>query len=336
MFALLIQLLLLIGVIVVAGTFLSKFADQFADATGFGKLLVGSILLAGATSLPELSVDVAAVRIGEVDLAMGDLLGSSLMNLLILAVLDLSIYSRGKMLSRVASAHALSAQMAIVLTGLIGIALLTTKSFPTWTFAGAHIWSWAIAAIYLLGVRVVFLDQRISVRAAEEAQPELTHTGKKILLWKVILGFAICAAVILVTGPYLAATAAEIAEKTGLGNSFVGTTLVAGITSLPELSASYAAIRLGSFDLAVGNVFGSNVFNMLLFLPLDIACSDSLFAVASPIHVVSTIAVCVATAFVVIGQLYHVEKRTRFLDPDAWSVIAVIVLGLVIVYQSSH
>jgi Sodium/calcium exchanger protein len=73
-----------------AGTLLARFADKIPELTGLGRLLVGSVLLAGATSLPELTVDTSAVRLGLADLAVGDLLGSSLMNLMILAVLDLS------------------------------------------------------------------------------------------------------------------------------------------------------------------------------------------------------------------------------------------------------
>src|SRR5688572_411254 len=71
-------------VIAGAGTALARSADRIADRTGYGRLLVGSVLLAVATSLPEMLVDWSAVRLGEVDLAVGDLMGSNLMNLLIL------------------------------------------------------------------------------------------------------------------------------------------------------------------------------------------------------------------------------------------------------------
>jgi cation:H+ antiporter len=90
------QFVLLAGAVAIAGSLLARSADRIAEATGLGRLLVGSLLLAGVTSLPELSVDIAAIRSGFVDLAAGDLLGSSLMNLLILAVFDLSVRSGKK------------------------------------------------------------------------------------------------------------------------------------------------------------------------------------------------------------------------------------------------
>ena len=85
-----LEFAILAGIVVAAGIVLAHFADRIADITRLGHLLVGSVLLAGATSLPELTVDITAIRLNMPDLAAGDLLGSSLMNLLILAVCDLS------------------------------------------------------------------------------------------------------------------------------------------------------------------------------------------------------------------------------------------------------
>lgn len=330
----LLQFVGLAAVIIAAGTVLARCADALAEITGLGRLLVGSVLLAGATSLPELTVDISAVRMNLPDLALGDLLGSSLMNLLILAGLDLTHHSRGKMLSRVAAAHALSGLFSIALTGLVGLGLLTARRAESWVLLGAHAWIWLLAVSYVLGVRMVFLDQRVAARAVADQQPaDAAPAGHMSLRWA-IAGFAAAALVILVTGPYLAKAAEEIAKLSGLGTTFVGTTLVALCTSLPELAASYAAVRLGSIDLAIGNVFGSNAFNMLLMLPLDLAFPGVLFASANPVHAVSVLATIVATCVVIMGQLYNVENRTRLVEPDAIIVIAIIIGGLAIVYYA--
>ena len=82
-----LEFLALAMVVALAGTYLARSADQIAEITRLGRLLIGSVLLAAATSLPELTVDLSAVRQGMPDLAVGDLFGSSLMNLLILASL---------------------------------------------------------------------------------------------------------------------------------------------------------------------------------------------------------------------------------------------------------
>lgn len=332
MMILTIQFALIAMVIVVAGTILAKAGDDVAEATGWGRLLIGSVLLAGATSLPELTVDLAAVRLQMADLAVGDLLGSSLMNLLILAALDLTHHSRGRMLSRMAAAHAMSGLLSIALMTLAGLALLTTENASQWNFLEVHAGIWVIAIGYLLGVRMVFLDQRIALRAATGATEPDDETHQPPSLVKSALRFAGAAIVILLVGPSLAETAGLIADQSGLGKTFVGTTLVALSTSLPELVASFAAIRMGSFDLAIGNVFGSNAFNMLLLVPLDAMHSGPLMMSVSSAHIVSVMAGVVATSVVLMGQLYHIEKRRLLIDPDAWLVIAVIFGGLSIVY----
>jgi cation:H+ antiporter len=330
----LIQFCLSALVVVIAGIQLARSTDAIAEVTGLGRLLVGSVLLGGATSLPELTVDISAVRMKMPDLAVGDLMGSSLMNLLILALLDMTTYSRGKMLSRSAAMHALSGQFSIVLTGIVVLGLLTTKSIPEYSLFGIHLWLWGIVAVYILGIRMVYLDQRWLRSVASESETNELKNGQPMSLKRATILFVICAAAIVIAGPYLASAAGEIADQTGLGKSFVGTTLLALCTSLPELVSSVAALRMGAIDLAIGNVFGSNAFNMLLFVPLDALHPHALFATVGPGHVLSGVSAIVATAVVLIGQLYHVELRTRWLEPDAVAVVLIVVGSLALVYFS--
>lgn len=321
-------------IVAAAGVVLAMAADAIAEATGLGRLLVGSLLLAAATSLPELTVDIAAVRQGAVDVAAGDLLGSSLMNLMILAVVDLARRTAPPMLSREAAAHALPATLGIALTALAGLAILTAGRLPPIAVLDIGGWAWAILIAYLLGFRMVFLDQRVSARAAADTTTTADLRPGPRSGWAA-LRFAAAAGVLLVAGPRLAATAELLAEQSGLGGTFVGTTLVAFTTSLPELVATVVAVRAGAHDLAIGNTFGSNAFNMLLFAPLDAAHPGSLFAALSPSHALTALAVVVATAVAVLGQLYHVERRTPVCEPDAWLVLLTVVGALALVYRLS-
>lgn len=332
MISLAAEFLLLATVVAGAGVVLAHAADVIAERTGLGRLLVGSIALAAATSLPELSVDIAAVRAGHSDIAVGDLLGSSLMNLLILAVIDLCRRNGRKMLSREAASHALSATLGIALTGLAGCAILAGGRVPGVEVLRISGWSWAILVAYLLGARMLFLDLRISARIAAETTQHVVREGS---LRKAVALFAVAALVLVVAGPRLAAAAHAIADRSGLGGTFIGTTLVAVTTSLPELVASLAAVRLGAPDLAIGNVFGSNAFNMTLFVALDAAQKGPLFSAVSPVHAVTAFAVVVATAIAVLGQLYHVEKRLPVIEPDALLVIGVIAGALGLVFHLS-
>ena len=328
MFGVCLQFVVAAAVVVAAGTVLTRYADAIADLTKLGRLVIGTILLAAATSLPELSVDLSAVRQGLPDLAVGDLMGSNLYNLLILAVLDLSHHSQGRMLTRTAASHALSSTLSIAMMALAGAAILVGAEA---TFASIGLGALTLPVAYALGVRVVFYDQRLAAQRRGPHQDVLVPAGKVTLL-RAALGFVAATAVILFAAPYLAEAAGRLAELSGLGNTFFGTALVALCTSLPELVATMAAVRLGAFDLAVGNIFGSNAFNMLLLVPLDLAYPGSLLAVASQTHVLTCLAAIVVTAVAVMGQLYQVEKRIHLLEPDAALVIVLVVASLVLVY----
>jgi len=338
---LLLQFLLLAGAVAAAGSVLARSADQIAEATGLGRLLVGSLLLAAVTSLPELSVDIAAIRTGYVDLAAGDLFGSSLMNLLILAIVDLSIRSGRKMLSREGAAHALSATLGIAVTSLAGLAIVTADKLPAVTILGMSGWSWAILLSYLFGARMIFINQRISARLAAESQlddgglSQGTLARKPSFLLSAIV-FGAAAVVLCFAGPklaHVAHVAGELAEETGLSGTFVGTTLVAVTTSLPELVASLTAIRMGAIDLAIGNAFGSNAFNIVLFVPLDFLHEGSIFLSMSGAHAVTAFTVVLATAIAVLGQLYHGEQRLPFIEPDAFLMLFVVLGGLFLIYS---
>jgi cation:H+ antiporter len=330
-----VQFLLSAAVIAVAGSALTRYADAIADLTGLGRLLAGSIFLAVATSLPELSVDVTAVRMGATDVAVGDLLGSSLFNLLILALLDSAYVPRWRMLSQVSAAHALSATQSIALTALAGIGILLGPRLGDAALAGVGPAVLAILLAYALGVRMVFLDQRIAAGRKEgdggNAEIVAVPAGPITLKWAV-LGYVIAAGTIFAAGPFLAVSASRLATLSGIGKSFVGTTFVAFCTSLPELVATLTAVRLGAPDLALGNIFGSNVFNMVLLVPLDLIYPGSLLSHVAPINALTCLATILVTTVAVMGQLYREERRIHLIEPDALLVIILVVAALAMIY----
>lgn len=328
----LLQFLVSALVIGVAAVFLTQYADAIAELTKLGRLLVGSVLLAGATSLPELVVDVSAIRLGAADLAVGDLMGSSLFNLLILAVLDLSLYSRGKMLSRRGAAHALSGTFSASMAALAALALLTAEMFAPYSLLGISPAVAVVALAYVAGVRLVYMDQRMAATGGGEHPPQEMPVPPGMTLTRAVVGFAACALVIVMAGPFLAGSAEKLAELSGLGRTFVGTTLVALTTSLPELVSMMAALQINAPDLVIGNVFGSNAFNMLLLLPLDVVSAEPLLAIVSQRHVITCIASILGTQVVVLGQLYQVESRKRLIDPDAWLVVLIVIAALALIY----
>jgi cation:H+ antiporter len=328
-----IQFLVCATVIVLAGFALTQFGDIISERTKLGGMFVGSVLIAGATSLPELAIDFNAVRMGAVDLAVGDLVGSSIFNLLILAVLDLTHHSRGRMFSSKSAGHALAATTSIALTAIVAVSILLGPKLGDFSFARLGPGSVLLIMVYGLGARLVFKGQSDDADARESEEREAAPPwARKLGIRGASIGYLAAAAAILAAAPFLAHAADDLAQRSGLGGTFFGSTFVALCTSLPEIVTTFVAVRMRAFDLAIGNIFGSNCFNMLCFVPLDFIDAGSLLSRASLTHAYTALCAILITAVVVMGQLYRVERRKSFVEPDAWVAIALIVGSLTGLY----
>lgn len=312
--------------IVIAAMFLAKFADGLADQTGLGQTVTGLVLMAGATSLPELSIGFSAVRMNAVDLTAGDVLGSSLINLLLLAMLDLFSRTPGRLLSRQASGHALAGIVACLMTGIVLLGILLDSPY---TFLRLGPCSWTLIITYLLCSRLLYLDHRVPV-AVTPAEAEPHHESRSMTVN--ITGFVVCAAVIFFVAPSLAHTADELALKTGLGRTFFGTVFVALMTSLPEAVSTLSALRLKANDMAIGNILGSNAFNMLVLGITDVASAQPVLALVSNVHAITAACVIITTCATLLCLLYRAEKRWWVIEPDAALVILLILGSLYLVY----
>jgi cation:H+ antiporter len=316
------------ALVVFAGVALSRHADAIAAATGIGRLWAGAVLLAGATSLPELATDLSAVRMHATNLAVGDLFGSSMANMLILALIDLVPRPR-RVLQSCAIDHALSGSLAIVLNAMAALCVLLA---PAVSYYGVSPASVIIVVIYLGGARVVFRHEPLS---PPHAPPAAIEMAPAMPLPRAIRGFALAALGVVVAGPVFAWAAHAVAQSTGLGDTFVGTLLVGLATSLPELVTSLAAVRMGAFDLAVGNLFGSNALNMVLLLPLDLAQPGSLFAHLDPEHALSGLMAVVLMALGLSAIVYRSKRRTWVIEPDSVLMLLTYGAGVWLLYRMS-
>ena len=312
-------------VVIVAAVFLANSADQIAEATKIGHSMAGLILLAGATSLPELLVGWTGVSIGAIDLTVGELLGSCLLNLLILAIMDMATRTRGRMLSRLAAAHALSAAVCVLMASVVLMGLMIKNDF---SFLRLGPGTWAILIVYIACMRLIYNDQQIP---PDEPMPH--EDDEKISLNKAIVTYLIAGLAIFLAAPELAHVADQLAEETGLGETFFGTVFVALITSLPEAASTYTAIRIGAFDMAVGNIFGSNCINIFIVSLVDVASPVPILGVASLVHIVTAGSVIVITTVAIIGLLYRAEKRYLLIEPDAILIILLVLGALYLVYD---
>jgi cation:H+ antiporter len=318
--------------VALAGTHLARAGDVIAARTRLGGLWVGALFLAAATSLPELTTDLAAVRLGAPDLAAGDLFGSSLANMLILALVSLS--SRTALFGRAALDNGLAAALAIVLTAIAALFVLLDLHV---SLLGVGPGSVVIAVVYVAGMRAVFLRSATARAAGEVEETASSSTERPVgTVRGAVARFAVATLVILVAAPFFAWSAKGLAELSGLGTTFIGTLLVGFATSLPELVTSLAAVRLGAYDLAVGNLFGSNAFNMVMFLPLDLAHrAGPLLGAIAQVHALTALVAIVLMAVGLAAIIYRVRGRMFALEPTSLLMILIYAAGIGLLYLRS-
>lgn len=323
---------LLSGAVVAgAGFRLARAGDTIAAGTGLGGLWVGAILVAGVTSLPELTTDASAILQGNPDLAVGDLFGSSMANMMILAVADL-VTRHTRLLTRVAVNQALLGSLAIFLTTIAVLGVLGGAVDGVLGFG----WPAAMVGIaYVAGMRLIHRNrEEPPFRTAGEVAE--ARPGRPALR-RAVIDFSVTAVVIFLVAPYLAGSAADLATQLGLAQGFVGTLFLAVTTSLPEAAVTIASVRAGWYNLAVGNLLGSNCFNMAALVPLDaIEGPGSLLGSADPALAVAGLFAMLLMALALLDVLNKSERRLWAIEPGPAAMMIVYVLGLYVSFRSGR
>jgi len=302
-----LQFVACLAVVGLAGPMLCRTADVIADKTGLSGNWIGLILVATVTSLPELATGVSAVTLADApDIAVGDVLGSCVFNLSILAVLDFLQRGEG-IYRRVGLGHVVSAAFGVVLIGFAGVNILLHGKGAS--FAIGHVGGFTpiMLVLYVVGMRAVYNYELAGTARITEAAP---GRYPAMTLRAAVLRYVAAASGVVAAGLWLPFVAVDLAEAMGWRTSFVGTMFVAAVTSVPELAVTVAAVRMGAVDMAMANVLGSNLFNMVI-LGLDdmLYLKGPILAHVSPVHAVSAMSALIMSGIVIIGLVYRPVSR---------------------------
>lgn len=325
-----IGFLICISVILFAGSRLSYYGDLLAEAMGWGKLWMGMILMASVTSLPELITGVSSLRfVGEPGLAVGDVLGSCAFNILIISIMD-GFYREKPITSVVQTGHIITASFGIILLTLVVFATLYPGLFGTIGWVGGY--SFLFIAVYLFAIRVLFIYET----RPKEGPAVAGHTAKVELSSKTILSRYIFFALLVVGAAlFLPYFGDKIAEHYSLGKGFFGALFLAAATSLPEVVVSVSAVRNNSADLAVGNVLGSNLFNIFILAIDDIIYTEGpLLSNIAPTLVLPALAAIVITAIGIAGLVFKSRKKWM-LAIDTFFILCVYAMMMIVMAKTA-
>jgi len=320
-----------------AGTRLSNYADQISKRTRISDAFAGLILLAFSTSLPEVATTLTASLGGNPQLATSNLLGGVALQTALLAIVD-AIAVRGAL--TYFSPNPVLLMQAVVLILLLATAVAVAAlgdAFAVWSVgAGAT----SLFFIYLLGLLAIARFERrepwkaVDPPDAPETPPERQRRYAGMSDRAVYVSFAAASAVILAAGWAVTEASEAIAEQTGLGATFVGATLLAMTTSLPELSTTIEAARLGAYRMAISNIFGSNAICIAMLFLADIGYRDGV--ILSETGASTTFAAGLSIVLTCVYLWGLLERENRSVGPLGWDSAAVLVLyigGLGVLYN---
>src|SRR3990170_7463978 len=246
--------------VIAAGIGLARYGDDLAESTGWGRLWVGTLLVGIATSLPEVTVNISAVWLEQnPSLALGNVFGADMINIFVIGVVAL-VFGVPNLFGN----HGRDTEL-LIFTGLALVALaLAFGAFGDIKVLGpTSVGGLLIGAVYVYGMRRGYLAGKAGPgeNGGDEPRPSARNA------W---IGFGISVAVVIVAGRYLASSADAIAEASGISASFIGVLLVSIVTTLPEASVTVAASLRRSYGIAMGNVYGSNAFNIAIISIADL------------------------------------------------------------------
>ncbi|MBZ4672221.1 MAG: sodium/calcium exchanger rane region [Deferribacteraceae bacterium] len=296
--------------VIFSGIKLSKYGDVIASKTPLGHSFVGVTFLALFTSLPELISSIGAVTIVDApDLVFGNVYGSNMFNILVIFFLD-ALFKKDSVFKSVSLSNIVTASFAILLPLISAFGfLLNIKLFGV--ISGISL---AIFIIYILSMYSAY-------RTIDMSDSEIEDEGMEISLNRAVFMFMFMASIIVFAGLLLSKSADEIAAVTGLGRTVVGSFLLALVTSLPEVSACVGAIKVGSPNMAIGNLFGSNVFNITIIPIADIFYKKGdIFTAASKINLIAAISSAIIVLIAVLGIQQDKLSKFRFGHISLYSV----------------
>ncbi len=288
------------SLVVYASIKASCYIDMIDRTTKLSGAFLGGVLLSAVTSLPELFTSLSATAfLDKPELCIGNILGSDLFNIAMLSVVMLfCIRSAGRM--AIARGNIL---VACYLVAIYGIMLLDYKGIIDFGIGGINIITFLFIGIYALAVRHL---SEGNAEPSECAAEEVSLSPKAIAVRFVIASIVIIALSIVLT--YITD---DIATEYSLGKGLAGALFLGVATSLPEVSSTITLFRIKNYDIAVGNIVGSNLFNFLVLCIADIIGFRSSVYVYDDAKIVGLLVFGAVAAFITLPLLTVRNKWVR-------------------------
>jgi cation:H+ antiporter len=268
------------------------------------------------------------------DIAVGSILGACILKRGFIVVLDF-LYRKESIYTRARQGNVLAAGFGIVLISFAGFNLLLYRAGTMPSIGHVGLYTPVILLLYLLAMRTLYRYEQSQLTEFVEDRAELYP---HISLKQAVRSYVVAALAVVAAGVWLPYIAADLADAMGWKQSFVGTLFVAAVTTAPEIVVTVSALRMGAVDLAIGNLFGSNLFNIAILAIDDLAyLPGPLFADVSISHVASAFSVIMMSGLAVVGLVLRPPSRVyRTVSWISLLLLAVYLLNTLFLYLYGH
>lgn len=248
----------------------SDYIDLLDRNTKLSGAFLGGIMLSAVTSLPELFTSISAtVLLDRPGLCMGNILGSDLFNVTALSAVIL-LWFKGFSKGRVSKSYRHVTILVLAIYGLIGLNFLHILNLRVLNLSVTSV---LIFLVYVLGAK--YLAVANDVDADEDALGYQATKSTKLSVKQIAFRFTVVSIGIIVFSIVMTYQTDHIAERLGIGQGFAGALFLGIATSLPELSSTIALFKMKNYNIAVGNIVGSNLFNFIILTVADLLSMSS-------------------------------------------------------------
>jgi cation:H+ antiporter len=327
----------------IAGLFLSRATDALDDRLHLGQALGGAVLLAVAGTLPELAITVSAALNDNLPMAAGNLIGGIAMQTLVLVICDFAV--RGLRPLSYRAAALVPVIEAIVVVIVVAVMLMGTLLPESATLVGSiSPASIGIVIVWFIGLMVLNRmrnSEAWRVNDESDGEPAVTENSAKdkpadpnrpfadASLAKIVGVFGAASLVTLVAGVLLERSGDSIATSLGVNGVLFGATVLAAASALPEISTGIAAVRLGDYQLAMGDIFGGNSFQLTLFLIADILAGQPALPQAGAANAWLGVMGIAMTMVYASAILLRPKRRYARLGLDSILVVVIYIIGMI-------
>lgn len=323
-------------VIWVAGVQVSKTTDALSKHFKLGEALGGMILLAIVTNLPEVAIVISSSLTNNVGIAVGNILGGIAIQTVVIAILD--FFGLGKKVALTYSVNSLLPVLeGVLVVAVLAVTVMGHELPGSFIFLRTSPADVSIVIFWIVGIYLINkAKSSLPWIAKSDSQPEEKSSedgkekeeGKKANTQKNLLIFLSCAVITLVAGAAVELSSDAIAKHIGMQGVIFGATILAAVTSLPEVSTGIAAIKLQDYEMALSDILGGNAFLPVLFLLATFISGKAVLPKAHKSDVYLTALAMLLTTVYICGMIFRSKKQIFRMGIDSFIVLLMYIIGI--------